>query len=189
VRSVVHPTGVETWLDLISVDLPSYCLLCVTDMNRKSLRLTSLRNKDGEIYFKRNVTLFLFLDTQIKIRSTPSLRRDVNLSATCKTLWRLKITSKYEQRYFEGQIHNFLHKILPAFLTVASSGRISREMWWTNQFSLLDVIPPWYSTPMHHPGDEQWLQLRDVVSPQRYLHYHTLHMQAYGGVKVKYCSV
>jgi hypothetical protein len=38
----------------------------------------------------------------------------------------------------------------------ASAGRIARELWWMNQnFSPVDIIPPWFSMLMYHLGDEQ----------------------------------
>jgi hypothetical protein len=52
----------------------------------------------------------------IEIRSMPSFRGEVKLSAPC-------------------------HKSL--------------QHWWTNQdFSPVDIIPPWFSTLIYHLGDE-----------------------------------
>jgi hypothetical protein len=36
-----------------------------------------------------------------------------------------------------------------------SAGRIARELWWTNQFSSVNFIPPWFSMLMYHLADEQ----------------------------------
>jgi hypothetical protein len=37
-----------------------------------------------------------------------------------------------------------------------SADRISRELWWTNQeFSSVDIIPPWLSMLIYKLGDEQ----------------------------------
>jgi hypothetical protein len=54
-----------------------------------------------------------------------------------------------------------------------SAGRIARELWWMNQeFSSVDIIPPWFSMLTYHLRDNQyacwWLPFRETVSP----HHH-----------------
>jgi hypothetical protein len=35
-----------------------------------------------------------------------------------------------------------------------TAGRIAREFWWMNQeFSPVDIIPPWFSILIYHLGD------------------------------------
>jgi hypothetical protein len=56
-------------------------------------------------------------------------------------------------------------------------GMIVIEIWWTNQeFSPVDIIPPWFSMLVYHLGNEQyahwWPQFRDVVSPHRRDHHY-----------------
>jgi hypothetical protein len=37
-----------------------------------------------------------------------------------------------------------------------TAGMVSRELWWTNQeFSPVDIIPPWISMLIYHLWDEQ----------------------------------
>jgi hypothetical protein len=78
-------------------------------------------------------------------------------SAPChKILRHVKMTYKYQQRYFEDKIHNFLRLVLPDFRLDDSAGRNAIELWLTNQeFSLADIIPPWFSMLIYHLGDEQ----------------------------------
>jgi hypothetical protein len=65
----------------------------------------------------------------IEIRSTPSFGREVKPEAPhCNILYHVKITSMYEQRYFEGQIHHFLPQVSLDFLLDGSAGRITREL-------------------------------------------------------------
>jgi hypothetical protein len=57
-----------------------------------------------------------------------------------KSLWLIKITSTYEQKFFQGQIliplaHSFY------LLPYDSAVRIARELWWTYQEI---VILPWF---------------------------------------------
>jgi hypothetical protein len=53
-----------------------------------------------------------------------------------------KIISTYKQRYFEGQIHNFLRQVPSDLLLCDSDGRIARGLWWTNQeFYPVSIIP------------------------------------------------
>jgi hypothetical protein len=59
------------------------------------------------------------------------------------------------KRYFGRQNPSFPSTVPLALLIDNSACRISREFWWTNQeFSSVD-IPPWFSMPMYHLGDEQ----------------------------------
>jgi hypothetical protein len=56
----------------------------------------------------------------------------------------------------EGQIHHFLCPVPPALLLDVSDGRITRELWWTNQgFLPADVTPPCFSMIICHLGGEQ----------------------------------
>jgi hypothetical protein len=77
----------------------------------------------------------------IKISSTPSYGGEVKPEAPCsKILRRVNIASKHEQRYFEGQIHHFLRDVSPDFLPDDFTGRIGRELWWTNQEFSLQIL-------------------------------------------------
>jgi hypothetical protein len=54
---------------------------------------------------------------EIKIRRTPSFGGEVTPEVPCREiLRRVKTTSKYEQRYFEGQINHFLRQVFPDLL-------------------------------------------------------------------------
>jgi hypothetical protein len=56
----------------------------------------------------------------------------------------LKTTSKYEQILRKAKfIISFASS--SCLLLDGSADRISRELWWTNQFPLVDIIPPWLS--------------------------------------------
>jgi hypothetical protein len=33
--------------------------------------------------------------------------------------------------------------------------RIVTELWWTNQFSPVNIITPWFYVLIYHMGDEQ----------------------------------
>jgi hypothetical protein len=48
------------------------------------------------------------------------------------------------------QIHNFV--ISPTLPLDDSTIRIARELSWTNQFSSVDIIPPWFSNLIYHLG-------------------------------------
>jgi hypothetical protein len=58
------------------------------------------------------------------------------------------------QRYFKGQIYQFLLLARPDFLLVDdSAGRVAREIWWTKEeFYPVDIIPPWFSMLIYHLG-------------------------------------
>jgi hypothetical protein len=64
----------------------------------------------------------------IKIRSAPSFRREVKPSAPCKILRHVKVTKKYKQRYFKGEIHHSLRQDPSASLLDDSGGRIARSL-------------------------------------------------------------
>jgi hypothetical protein len=50
---------------------------------------------------------------------------------------------------------SFLSPILPACYLV-TAGKIEREIWWINQeFSSVDIIPPWFSMLKCHLEEEQ----------------------------------
>jgi hypothetical protein len=61
------------------------------------------------------------------------------------------------KKYFIGKIQHFLrHVPLPALLD-DYTGIFSGRLWWMNQeFSAVDIIPPWFSMLIHHLGDEQY---------------------------------
>jgi hypothetical protein len=90
----------------------------------------------------------------IKISRTPFFGGDVRPEAPCrKILWHVENHFEYEQRYFEEHIHNFHRDVPPDLLLDYSAGRIARELCWTNQeFSTVDIIPPWFSMLIYHVG-------------------------------------
>jgi hypothetical protein len=93
----------------------------------------------------------------IKFCITSSCGGKVKPLAPCyKILRHVKITSEYEQRYFKGQINRFLRQVAPDLLLGDSAGRIARELWWTNQFSPVNIIPPWFCMLIYHLWNEQW---------------------------------
>jgi hypothetical protein len=48
-------------------------------------------------------------------------------------------------------IISFTHLLLDS-----SAGRIAiTAVWWMNQFSPVDILPPWFSMLIYHLGDEQ----------------------------------
>jgi hypothetical protein len=111
---------------------------------------------------------------EIKIWSMPSFKGEVTPSAPI--LWHIE-NHFYEQRYFEGQIHHILCQV-PDLLLDDTAGRTARELLWTNQeFSPVNIIPPWFSMLIYHLGDEQqacwWPQFRDVVSPHQHDHHQS----------------
>jgi hypothetical protein len=76
----------------------------------------------------------------VKFRSSLSFGGEVKPSVPCRKVLRLaKITSKYEQRYFEVQI-NYLRQVPPDLLVDYSAGKISRGLWWTNQGFPLSIL-------------------------------------------------
>jgi hypothetical protein len=37
-----------------------------------------------------------------------------------------------------------------------TAGRITTELWWSQEFFSVDIIiPPWFSTLIYHMGDKQ----------------------------------
>jgi hypothetical protein len=57
------------------------------------------------------------------------------------------------------QNSSFPLPVPPALQRVDHAGRIARELWWTNQkFFSVDIIPPWFSMPIYHLGDEQYVR-------------------------------
>jgi hypothetical protein len=53
--------------------------------------------------------------------------------------------------------NSFPSQVVPASLLDDFAGRIARELWTTNQeFSPVDIIPPWFSSLIYRLGDEQW---------------------------------
>jgi hypothetical protein len=66
----------------------------------------------------------------------------------------LKIPSMYE--HFVRPNSSFPSPLPPALLLDDSACRIFKELWWINQeFSSVDIIPPWFSMLIYHLGDEQ----------------------------------
>jgi hypothetical protein len=93
----------------------------------------------------------------IKINSMPFFGGELKPSfPSRKVLQHVKITLKYEQRYFEGQIYHFFRQVPSDLLLDGCSGMIARELWWTNQeFSPIDIIPPQFSMVIYHLGGEK----------------------------------
>jgi hypothetical protein len=91
----------------------------------------------------------------IKLHSTLSFRGEVKLEAQCyKILRHVKITCKYEQKYFARPNSPFPFPVPPVCYQM-TTGRIAREFWWMNQeFSSADIIPPWFSLLLYQLGDE-----------------------------------
>jgi hypothetical protein len=78
---------------------------------------------------------------KIKFRSTPYFVWEVKPSAPCRNiLWHVKIHSKYDQKYVESQVHNFLRQVPPDFLRDNSADRITRELWWRIRSFLLSIL-------------------------------------------------
>jgi hypothetical protein len=93
--------------------------------------------------------------------------REVNPSALCEILRRVKDSYEYE-RYFEGKIYHFLRRVLlPRYQMTAV--RITRGLWWANQqFCPVDSIPPWFSMlisyrPVGGCTSETWSHQMDMV--------------------------
>jgi hypothetical protein len=46
------------------------------------------------------------------------------------------------------------------------------------EFSLVDIIPPWFSMLIYNLGHKQqarwWLHFKDVISPHQHDHYQTV---------------
>jgi hypothetical protein len=56
----------------------------------------------------------------------------------------LKNTSKQKEILHKANF-SILLPVSPALVLVDSAGWIARELWWTNkEYSLIDIIPPWY---------------------------------------------
>jgi hypothetical protein len=68
----------------------------------------------------------------------------------------LKITFKFEQKYFTSPNFLFPSPVPPASYQM-TAGRIAKELWWTSQeISSVDIIiPSWFSMLIYHIGDEQ----------------------------------
>jgi hypothetical protein len=61
-----------------------------------------------------------------------------------------------KERHFAGQIHHFLRQDPPDLQQDDTAGRTARELWWTNQeFSPVDITPPYLSKLMYHLRDVQ----------------------------------
>jgi hypothetical protein len=76
----------------------------------------------------------------IKICSKQSFGREEKHSTPCrKILLHIKITSKYGQRYFEGQSYHFLCQVPPDLVVDDCACRIATELCWTNQEFLLSI--------------------------------------------------
>jgi hypothetical protein len=90
----------------------------------------------------------------IKIHSMPSFGGKAKPSAPfSKTLQHVKITVKREQRRFKGKIHHFLCQVPTILLLDGSSDRIARVLWWMNQeFSPVNIIPPFLHAHISHRG-------------------------------------
>jgi hypothetical protein len=77
--------------------------------------------------------------------STPSFGGLVKPEAPCyKILWHVKITCKYEKKYFARSNSSFPSPVPPACYQV-TVGRITIEKWWMNrEFSSVDIIQTWF---------------------------------------------
>jgi hypothetical protein len=72
----------------------------------------------------------------------------------CKILWRVKKSLASMNKNTSQAKFLFLLPIHPA-LYLMTAGRFARELWWTNQeFSSVDIIPPWFSMLIYNVGDE-----------------------------------
>jgi hypothetical protein len=93
----------------------------------------------------------------IKIRSTPSFRGEVKPFAPCrKILQHVKNPFKYDMRYLVRQNLTLPSAVTSALLLDHSADITAREIWWSNQeFSAVNIIPPWVSMLIYHLGDEQ----------------------------------
>jgi hypothetical protein len=68
----------------------------------------------------------------------------------------LKSLSSIKKSTSHGQIHKLLLQVPPDLLLGDSAGGTARKLWWTTQeFSLVDIISPWFSMFIYHLGDEQ----------------------------------
>jgi hypothetical protein len=89
-----------------------------------------------------------------EIHSALSVGGEAKLEAqNRKVLWSVKITSRYEQKYFTRPNSHSFHTLLLA--TSDNAGRIARELWWTClELSTVIIIPPWFFMLIYNPGDE-----------------------------------
>jgi hypothetical protein len=55
----------------------------------------------------------------------------------------------------QGRIIHFFREVPPDLLLDDSADRIARELWRTNQFSPVGIIPPWCTMLIYNLGDEQ----------------------------------
>jgi hypothetical protein len=91
----------------------------------------------------------------IKIRSTLSFGGEVKPSAHVARLYSmLQIPSKNERRYLVSPNSSFSSPVFPDLLLDGC--------WYDYQRVVVhelvvpvDIIPPWYSMPVYHLGDEQ----------------------------------
>jgi hypothetical protein len=63
----------------------------------------------------------------------------------------LKNIWKYKEIF--RRLNSFPAPVLPALLLDGSAGIISKQLWWTNQFSPFDIIKPWFSMLIYNMGD------------------------------------
>jgi hypothetical protein len=115
----------------------------------------------------------------IKIRSTPTFGVGIKTKASCLNILRhvKKTLASINKNILQGQILIPFSRF-PCLLPDDSTGRIAKEVYWTNkEFSPVDTIPPWVSMLIYHQGNKQqtcwWLKFRDVVSLHRH-HRQTL---------------
>jgi hypothetical protein len=98
----------------------------------------------------------------------PSFRGEVKLLVTCKIYSMLKIPSKYEQRYFVRLNSSLPLPVCPALLLDDYAGRITAALQMDQEFSPVDIIPPWFSMLTYYQDEQQarwWPQFSDRVSP------------------------
>jgi hypothetical protein len=103
----------------------------------------------------------------IKIRSTPNFGGEVKPEAQCrKYLRHVKTLSSINKSTSQGQIHKLLLQVPPDLLLDDSAGGTARELWWTTQeFSLVDIISPWFSVFIYHLGDDRFVVGRSLETP------------------------
>jgi predicted butyrate kinase (DUF1464 family) len=94
----------------------------------------------------------LWILSATKIRSTPSFGGEVKPSAHVVTFYGVLKTLRCIK---EILLKAKSSPVLSALLLDESAGRVFRELVWMNQFSLVDITPPWLSMLLYYLGNEQ----------------------------------
>jgi hypothetical protein len=99
------------------------------------------------------------------------LRKGSKAGGPCRNILRhVKITCKYEQKYSARPNSLIPLPVLPPCYQM-TTGRIYRELWWTNEeFSSVDIIPPWLSWGMNYRPIVSAVQRRSLI------HQHNHHL-------------